>query len=243
VPFERTQSATTPQPGSKSERSGGAEARPALSRALIAEAALQLVDDDGLEALTMRRLAAELGVGTMTLYGYFRDKGELLDFAVECASRRYELPAGEGEWRPRLRELIMTMMRSVSEHPSLVQIRAGKPILNPGALRACEAGMTIMTEAGFETRDAAAAWRLLFTYVFGYGAFSAYEPSRELKSEWSRELAALPEDEYPITSREAEELAEWMAGPRPFEQGLDLILDGLEARLSTVRSERDGRKR
>jgi AcrR family transcriptional regulator len=202
-----------------------------LSRELIADTALRLADAEGVEALTMRRLAGELGIGTMTLYGYFRDKGELLDHAVDRAARGYDLAPGEGEWRPRLRELITTMWRSLTEHPSAVQIRSRKPILSPGALRACEAGVTILRDAGFETRDAAAAWRLLFTYVFGYAAFSSDEPSAKLKREWQEELAALPAEEYPITQAAAGEFAEWMAGREPFERGLELILDGLEARL------------
>lgn len=211
-----------------------------LSRERIGDEALALIDAEGVDALTMRRLASELGAGTMTLYGYFRDKRELLDFAIDRAARGYDLSPGEGEWRPRLRELITTIWRSLTEHPSTVQIRTSRPILNPGALRACEAGMTIMREAGFRTPDAAAAWRLLFTYVFGYAAFSSYEPSAELKSEWRAELEGLPSDEYPITSAEAGELAEWMAGRQPFEQGLEVILDGLETQLDTRPAEGAG---
>ena len=75
-----------------------------LNRDLIADTALDIVDREGVEALSMRRLAGELGVGTMTLYGYFRGKGELLDHAIDRAARTYELSPGEGEWRPRLRE-------------------------------------------------------------------------------------------------------------------------------------------
>lgn len=202
-----------------------------LDRELIADAALELVDRDGLDALTMRRLAAELGIGTMTIYGYFRDKEELLDLVIERTARRYELTAGEGDWRTRLRRLVETMYRSLLEHPSTVQIRSRRPILNPGAIRACEAGMTILEEAGLERRQAAAAFRLLFTYIFGYAAFSSYEPSAELKREWRDELSALPAEEYPIVSGAAGELVNWMAGRTPFEAGLELILDGIEARL------------
>jgi TetR/AcrR family transcriptional regulator, tetracycline repressor protein len=202
-----------------------------LDRELIADAAVELVDREGIEALSMRRLASELGIGTMTIYGYFRDKEELLDASIERVARRYDLTAGEGDWRPRLRELVQTMYRSLLEHPSTVQIRSRRPILNPGAIRACEAGMTILDDAGFELKEAAAAFRLLFTYVFGYAAFSSYEPSVKLKREWETELSALPEDEYPVVSGTAGELVNWMAGRVPFEEGLELILDGLEARL------------
>lgn len=201
-----------------------------LSRELIADAAVELVDREGLEALSMRRLASELGIGTMTIYGYFRDKDELLDFSIDRMARRYELPSGEGDWRRRMRDLITTMYGSLLEHPSAVQLRSRRPILNPGALRSGEAGMRILADAGLELNEAAAAWRLLFTYIFGYAAFSAQEPTPELKREWAAQLRALPEEEYPIISRASEELAGWMAGREPFQEGLELILDGIEAR-------------
>jgi AcrR family transcriptional regulator len=206
--------------------------RNALSRERIADAALDLVDREGIDALTMRRLAGELGVGTMTLYGYFRDKEELVEQAIDRAARRYELSPGEGHWRERLRELIRTVWRSLSEHPSVVQARSRKPILNPGALRAFEAGATILRDAGFDAREIGIAWRLLFTYVFGYAAFSSYEPTDEQRAGWREELGELPAGDYPVTVADADEFASWMAGREPFEQGLDLILDGLEARLA-----------
>jgi AcrR family transcriptional regulator len=213
---------------SRRRRSGRSEEP--LSRELIADAAVELVDREGLEALSMRRLGSELGIGTMTIYGYFRDKDELMDFSLDRTARRYELPAGEGNWRRRMRELITTMYRLLIEHPSTVQIRSSRPILNPGALRAGEAGMGILADAGLELNEAAAAWRLLFTYVFGYAAFSSQEPTPELKREWADQLSALPEGEYPVISRASEELAGWMAGREPFEEGMELILDGIEAR-------------
>ncbi|MGH2922928.1 MAG: TetR/AcrR family transcriptional regulator C-terminal domain-containing protein [Solirubrobacterales bacterium] len=217
-------------------RGGRGDVDRGLSSERIADVALELVDSEGVEALTMRRLAAELGVAAMTLYGYFRSKEELLDLAVERGARRYDLSPGEGEWRERLRSLITTMWRSLVEHPSAVQIRASKPILSPAAMRAAEAGMTILREAGLDTRDSAAAWRLLFTYTFGYAAFSSKEPTAKMKRGWEREMSELPAEEYPLTSAAAGELAEWMAGAGPFEAGLELILDGIEARAAAKAS-------
>jgi hypothetical protein len=132
------------------------------------------------------------------------------------------------------------MYRSLIEHPSTVQIRSSRPILNPGALRAGEAGMRILADTGIELNEAAAAWRLLFTYVFGYAAFSSQEPTPEMKREWADQLSALPKEEYPVISGASEELAGWMAGREPFEEGLELILDGIEARASRSRASRLG---
>lgn len=206
-----------------------------LTREEIADAALELIDREGFEALTMRRLARELEVGAMTLYGYFRDKDELLDCALDRAARRFSFVKGEGPWRPRLRELIHTMMQALTEHPGAVEVRVRRPILNPGALRAGEAGIAILREAGFDTAEAAAGWRLLFTFTFGYAAFSAAEPSAEQQAEWRRQLAALPVESYPVLSGEPASVVPWMAGRQPFEHGLELILDGLEARLGERR--------
>jgi len=208
---------------------------PKLTREAIADAALDLIDRDGIRALTMRRLALELGAGAMTLYGYFSDKDELLDFALDRAARRFDFAIGEGPWRAQLRELVQTMMRALTEHPGAVEIRARRPILNPGSLRAGEAGIGILLEAGFDITEAAAAWRLLFTFTFGYAAFSAAEPSPAQQAEWQRQLAALPAEQFPVMAGEATQLVSWMAGRRPFDHGLELILDGLETRLALLR--------
>ena len=179
----------------------------------------------------MRRLASELGVGTMTVYGYFANKEELLDFAIDHAAQQIDYRPGEGEWRTRLRHLVTTMWSALVEHPSALQVRARRPILTAASLRAGEAGMTILREAGLEVNEAALAWRLLFTYVFGYAAFSSGEPSSELRAEWREQLSALPESEYPNISGHANELVNWMGGREPFEAGLEVILDGIESRL------------
>jgi AcrR family transcriptional regulator len=82
-----------------------------LSRERILDAALALFDVEGVDALTMRRLAAELGVGTMTLYGYFRRKEDLLDAIVDRGAERVAAAGSEGPWKQRLRELVLELRR------------------------------------------------------------------------------------------------------------------------------------
>ena len=182
--------------------------------------------------MSIRRLAADLGVGAMTFYGYFRDKDELLDYVVERAARDLSLPAVEGPWRSRLQRLMETIWLGLTEDPTVALIRTRKPILTPAALRATETGMQILVDAGFDVEEAAGAWRLLFTYVFGYASFSSPEAAPELKREWAEQMGALPGDEYPLIAAAAEWLPEWMTGRQPFDFGLGLILDGLELRLA-----------
>src|SRR3954464_12450051 len=93
------------------------------SREAITKAALALVDREGLGALSMRRLAAELEMGTMTLYGYFRTKDELLEAVVEEAAAWHRLPDAEGSWKERLRALARGMRQALGRHPSLIEVR------------------------------------------------------------------------------------------------------------------------
>ncbi len=99
----------------------------------------------------MRRLADELRVGTMTLYGYFRNKQDLLDAVVNAAVKETPLRSFEGHWREQARELMQVAWSNLSRHPSLVQIRVRQPVLRPEALRFAEAGLGIL--------QGAALWR------------------------------------------------------------------------------------
>jgi AcrR family transcriptional regulator len=211
------------------------QTRSRLSPERVAAAALELLDREGLDALSMRRLAAELGVGTMTLYGYFRSKDELLDAVVDAAVAEREPFSFEGSWQEQIRRLMQASRRNLSRHPGLVKVRADRPVLRPEALRFAETGMTILRGAGFDRADAARAFRLLFTYVFGYVSFSPEGTAAEAKRDARAATAALPPDEYPALNEASEELAEAMAGQETFDFGLERIVDGLEARLRELR--------
>jgi len=206
-----------------------------LSRAQIADAALALLDREGVDALTMRRLASELGIGTMTLYGYFRTKDELLDAAADRAAEEISIPPMRGPWRRRLRTLILEVHRVLRRHPGGSQLRAQRPLLSPGALRSTNAGLEILLGAGFSRAEAAHTWRLLFTYAFGFSIFSPDQLTDEDRSDLLARARALPADELPRVVEVAPEAVEAMAGEDTFLRGLDVILDGLEHRLERKR--------
>jgi AcrR family transcriptional regulator len=205
--------------------------RARLTREQVARAALDLLDRQGLEALSMRRLADRLGVGTMTLYGYFRGKDDLLDAVIDAAVADRERVELTGPWQDQLRRLMQASRRGLGRHPSLVKVRAERPVLRPEALRFAESGLTILRGAGFGRTEAARAFRLLFTYVFGYVSFSPEHGAEDARRESRIATSALPRDEYPALTDTADELAEAMAGDATFEFGLDRIIDGLEAHL------------
>ena len=203
-----------------------------LSRETIAATALELTDRDGLDSLSMRRLAERLGIGPMTLYGYFRDKDELLDAVVEAAAAERPRPRRGVSWQEQLREIARALRAGLSRHPALVQLRLQRPIMTPGAFRGTEAALQALRSAGFGPDEAAHAFRLLFIYVFGYAAFSAPEVTDELRGEVRAAVAALPPEEYPVMTAAGETLADTMGGDAPFELGLDTVIAGMEARLA-----------
>lgn len=205
--------------------------RQALSRERIARTALELADREGLEALSMRRLAAELDVGTMTLYGYFRSKEELIDAAVDAATEEAPIAVGGGTWKERLRELMRGVHEHLGRHPSGVRIRLVRPMLSPRALQITEAGLAILEGAGFDRANAARAYRALFTYTFGFASFNSPEHPEEARRHTKAALTALAPDEYPTLSEAASEAADTVAGDTQFAFGLDRLLDGLEEQL------------
>jgi AcrR family transcriptional regulator len=205
-----------------------------LTRERVAGTALELVDRDGLDGLSMRRLAETLGVGTMTLYGYFRNKRELLDAVVDAAVSDPPAPTAEGDWRTQLRALVLGARRNLLRHPALVEIRVRQPVLQPEALRFAESGLRILREAGFERREAALAFRLLFSYLFGFAAFSPAESVEEDRHAAAAAIRALPPDDYPELSAASTEAASAMGGEEAFEYGLERILDGFGSRLSAA---------
>jgi hypothetical protein len=121
--------------------------------------------------------------------------------------------------------------RGLERHPGLVKVRAERPVLRPEALRFAEAGLTILRGAGFGRTEAAQAFRLFFTYVFGYVSFSPEHGAEDARRESRLAAAALPPDQYPALTDTAAELADAMAGDATFAYGLDRIIDGLEAQL------------
>lgn len=203
-----------------------------LSRERILLGALELLDRDGLDAFSMRRLAQELGVGTMTVYGYFRGRDELLDAVVDLGgediARRVSEAGADSSWKERLRELMIGIRESLLAHPGIVELRYKRPLLSPGALNLTELAMRALCDAGFSAREAGRIYRILFVYTFGFCAFGprpGSEPDRD-KSEAA--LRALPADRYPTLVEAAADASKSMADPTLFEAGLDALLDGLE---------------
>ncbi len=204
-----------------------------LSPERIARAALALADRVGVEGLSMRRLADELGAGTMTLYGHFKNKQELLDAVLDMAASEKDLPELTGSWREQIRQLVRHARELQERHPSVIDIWAQQPVLGRVGLRWPEMGLRILEEAGFDADESVIAFRLLATYTWGF-ALSSAPRTGEGRAAAQATLASLPADAFPRLRRAATDFAGAMGSDESFEYGLERILDGLEARLSAT---------
>ena len=210
--------------------SEAARSRLGLSRERILEAALDLLDREGLGGFSMRRLADDLGIGTMTLYGHFRDREELLEGVVDAGAQQISVPRMPGPWREDLRRLMRAIHGALTDHPALVELRLERPLISPGALRLTEAGMSSLRAAGFSRRDAARAYRTLFVYTLGSCAFGPSGRSSAERTQALARLRALSADSFPALADSARQASNAMADDTLFDFGLDCLLDGLEAR-------------
>ena len=203
-----------------------------LSRERIVEAALAVVAREGLDALSMRRLAQELDVWPMSLYRYFRDKEELLDAVVDGAADELVPAPPAGTWRDQTRELLRQARATLGAEAGGLGPLFTRAMLTPGALRVSEAGVRILRDAGLDPDEAARAWRALWGYAFGFAAFDDGAPAGESERRARSALAALPPDDYPALTEAADGFATALAGPEQLDYGLERMLDGIEARIA-----------
>jgi AcrR family transcriptional regulator len=196
-----------------------------LSRERILGVALEVIERDGLGALSMRRLAQELDVWPMSLYTYFRDKEELLDAIAARAAGAVVLPDDAESWRERLRALL----HAVAGNPAAGDL--ARAFLTPEALRLSEAALTILDEAGFPRADAVSAWRALWAYTYGFATFRVAPTAAEARRRTRTAIAALPDEDYPALLAAAAEMSASLADDDEFDRGLDRLLDGIEARV------------
>ncbi len=222
-------------------RHEGTSSRPSLDPDRIVDAAIRILDTEGLDALTIRRLAAELGAGAMTLYWYVQNKDELLDLVADRVVAEIAIPA-EGTWRERAEATAVSFRDVLLRHPAAIPFMSARPILGPGALGIMDAAVGVFRDAGFDDDVAADAYFTLTNYVTGFctwqaanltvrGAPGTQSDAGRMALEY---LARLPVDRYPNLVPLAPRIFSGSIDRR-FRFGLESLLDGLEVRLGRGR--------
>ncbi|GAA2707209.1 MULTISPECIES: TetR/AcrR family transcriptional regulator [Streptomyces] len=222
--------------------------QPALSREQIVATALELLDSEGIDALSMRKLGARLGAGAASLYTHVANKDELIELAVDEVYGEVELPeaggAADGEWRAAAAQCAHGLRAAFLRHPWIASVlgEAGLSHLGPNMLRMSEAMLGVFEDAGFPLEEADQAVNTLSAYVIGAATSEAawltlLTRSGRSEQEWVEHLWPAAEravEPYPRLRRlYATRRAQDAEGARgdAFGTGLDSVLDGLATRL------------
>jgi AcrR family transcriptional regulator len=223
--------------------------RPKITVDQIIDAAVTVAGQDGLEAMTMDKVARQLGVGTMSLYTHIPGKAELIDLMVDSAWRELELPHGEQPrpdgWRAQV-ELYAHRTTAVHQrHPWLREISTVRPPLGPGLLARQEYLLSVLSGTGLPAADAAAAVDAIVTFVDAAAGAEAEHAHTEQVSgqsdnDWWQARDMFWQELFDVTrypwithaweegglNRSAAE-----AAANAFELGLRGLLDGIETRV------------
>ncbi len=205
-----------------------------LSKERVLQAALELADRGGSDAVSMRKLGQALGVDAMSLYHHVRNKEDILDGIVDVVVAEIEPPAGDTDWKPAMRRRVMTARDVMLRHPWAPRVIESRANPGPATMRYMESVLTILREGGFSIDLAHHSMHVLGSRVFGFNqelfddtGGDAIEP--EVAALMARQMA----DAYPNIAELSQAIShEGGLGACDddveFAFGLDLILDGLE---------------
>lgn len=201
--------------------------RPArLTRPLIVDAALDLVDEAGADGLTMRALARRLGVDPMAIYRHVRDKEDLLGAMCDVAVAGLPSLDPERPWEPQVRDLALALYTALLRRPALLPVLASAPV-TPVSLALTQNGVALLVSAGADEQLAASAFAVVFSYVVGAAMVAIADPpaagDQEALRAGAREL--LGQDDPP----HLEVAAGLMQDPEDLGRGLDLLFAGIRA--------------
>lgn len=150
-------------------RGGAPPARERLTREKLLGAALEFTDAHGLDALSLRKLAAELGVQPMSLYTHVDSKDALLDGLVEAMTAELQMPrAGESDWRAVLRGFAASLRDMVHRHPAAAPLLASRRVLTVHSLEVIDACLRVLRRAGFTEDRALEVLRVVHVYALGH---------------------------------------------------------------------------
>lgn len=207
--------------------------RTPLSRERVLRAAIAFADEHGVEALSMRKLADELGVQAMSLYNHVANKEDLLDGILDSALQEIALPDPNADWRAQLREVAVSAHETMLRHAWAADLSVGsKP--GPGRFRYGESLLGCFRNAGFSKELTFHAYHIVESYIQGFTAlilnYRAADPEM-VEAVVDRFLHGDFAADFPHFTEHAHQHMEPEPGledVNAFELGLELLLDGLE---------------
>lgn len=213
-----------------------AKARTPLTRPRALEAAVALADADGIEAVSMRKLAQALGVEAMSLYYHVPNKDDILDGMVDLVFSEIQVPSLDDPWRSAMRDRALSVRKTLSQHPWALGIMESRTSPGPATLNHHNAVLGCLRQSGFSIPMAAHAFSLMDSYIYGFVLqevnlpFDESTSAAELETLIESMLNSFPADEYPYLLELTTEhiLRPGYSYADEFSFGIDLVLDGLE---------------
>jgi AcrR family transcriptional regulator len=236
---------TLPAPPWRTPRKTG---RQPLSQDAIVGAGLRILDEEGLEALSMRRIAQELGTGPASLYAHVANKEELLELIFDQVAGEIEMPRPDAaRWTEQLREACRAIYRVLAGHGDVARVALSNIPIGPNSLRVSEGLLAIMLAGGVPPQLAAWALDRLYLYVTAdvyEGALYAVrqkasgQPVEEFMQAYFGQVRtyfnSLPPDQFPSITGNVDALMTG-DGDQRFEFGLDMFIRGLEGHSGAFR--------
>ena len=209
------------------------ERRRPLSRERVLRVAFERTDKDGIDSLSMRKLAQELGVEAMSLYRHVRNKGEIVDGMIDLVFGEIGLPPRGGDWKTAMRQRAISAREVLARHPWAIGLMESRSTPGPATLQHHDAVIGCLRAAGFSIAMAAHAYSVLDSYIYGFALQQAslpFKTSNEAVEVADSIRRQFPADAYPhLTELTVQHVLQpGYDYADEFEFGLDLILDGLE---------------
>jgi AcrR family transcriptional regulator len=224
-------------PGGRRADGSSAMGAGKITREVVLATALHLIDRDGADALSMRRLAHALGRDPMSLYRHTPNKAALLDGVTEIVLAQLSVDPADPDWAGQLRAVGRDFRRLALAHPRVVPLLVTRPLATPlglrprGTLRHLEDILTLLTRTGFSGADALHIYRALFGFLYGHilnELQEVVENPDETDDLLRLGLYRLPIGEFPLLRNLAPDLARYDGGAE-LDRGLDILLSGLSA--------------
>jgi len=215
--------------------------RPPLNRDRILATAVEIADERGVGAVTMREVASRLGVEAMSLYNHVANKDDILDGMVDLVVEQLDLPADVDHWREAMRRRAVSAHDIFDRHPWLPRLLDSNKSSGPATLRYFDWTLGILARAGFSMDGAQRAFSLLDSYIYGFGIqqinfFSGSEAPPEEMAEALLEF--VPAEKYPYLHQMAlHATAVGYDVEADFDFGLEIILGGLQRILDESRAD------
>lgn len=227
-------------PSPNSPENEMASPKPRLSRELVLSAALELVDSEGLDSLTMRRLGQVLERDPMSLYRYAENRAALLDGVSEMVLNELAIFPADPDWKAQLRRIAHDLRLLALRHPNVIPLLVTRPLSTPlglrplGTVRPLEQILALLIDAGFSPTDALHVYRAYYGFLYGHILNELQEfivDPEENEALLRLGLHRLPAKDFPRLRALAPVLADY-DGEAELDQGITILLSGLETQLS-----------